>query len=1591
MLSKNNYQERLRKMDDKQERFSIRKFSVGAASVLVGTAVLTMQNVQTARADTTSNTTTKTTDLSSEAEEQNKQNAYDKTLNEAQPTTKPADAPVESQDSKVASFSVPKNEGTFVEKTLTPNITEETETETMQDKAELAQVNSEDKSAENNKTNVKEESQTVEANQMDKRSAEANISDTENTLVSNTTLNVPKTTPATTRFSATALSESKFQVNAPRVGQDTPDTQVKKNNYKLVTNATALQQAINTGVAGVNIDRSIDASNVDLAIRNTFTIVGLNDAAALNLGQKSLNNSGNLTLQDIKINGSISGSGTVNIKGNVTSNINSTNSSVPTQDQYNAQNYTGSRTNFKNSNIAARNVNIENGASLTINSSEINDGINLADGGTVKVGDNATLNVNLTNTSTTATRYHVAGVFAKNGGNFISGYKSNVNFNTGLGQAIAIGATRPTSTDADRYGGYGTRSRNDGPTLVQLGDSSTFNFTGRDGIILGNNANFISGENSNVHFENKGRGVALDLANNSNIEISKHSITSFHSVGKTGTSGSFDGYNYIGVNEGGNITVDEYATFRVILEGRGDNPWDDVISLDSRNANTNAAFTSKTGAIVDIRDDNTNFYAELISFPLGSANSRIDIQDPLMLNLQRYSNGGATTGWMATGGDKINTTSAQYTSNLIYMGGNNGVFSVSGGDYDPSNPNSSGFVVYQQIKSDGSKQIWLNVNSVDIPMNGFQTKDIWNNQANPDVSIVGNGLTAGIKANQVHNFDGSPLTGPNAPYYGISTQRASHQIWIPHRTSLEVTGEHKSTIKYVDENGKEIFPENTQSLDMKRSLILDITQDKIQDIQNYALSHTADETLEYIKNSQAVVQDSGWEFTDANGKAVIDPYSTIDSPKLAGYAATIQSTNVSTLKVGEDASAVTAKFMVELSQDMVQNGELSTAYKQNGTTGIPADYVTVVVYNKQATYQAGKTDSKSVVRDINYLDGKTGKKIPANLIKDNPVSQTVTMHRTEILDNSGKVIGYGTISEDGKSYTLNNDWIIDGNWEAVKSPDLTANGYKTPRFENGDIAKVVPAETVNENTPDTTVNVYYDHNEIPVGPDTPDKHGVDLNELTKDVNETVHYVYSDGTKAAPDVVQTSKWTRTLTIDAVTNEVISDGQYTTDWAIPKGEKTVYDQVDTPVIKGYHADKRQINATVVTQNNIEETVTYQPNGKIIPVDPNGDPIPNVPTPTYPTDPTDPTKVVPDEPVPEIPGLIPSVPTVTPENPGKDTPVPYTPVKDPDKVTTVEGKQIIHFVDGDNNKPLKDPNIQTYEFKITNGVPNESSHTFTLVNVPVIPGYVAEIKSAGGKTVTPDKPLAEVTVVYHKIGKIVPVDPNGNPIPNVPTPSYTNDPTDPTKVVPNEPVPAIPGKTPDKTTVTPIDPTKDTPVVYKDDKVPPAPNTQKAVVNFIDVNTGKIISTSGILSGHPGEEINKLFSSAEVIKQLEAAGYEVVYNAFDGDGVIKYFDNDGNTIQQFTIALKLKEKAKTPDPVLPDPEVPVEKETQSEQPVKQNVAVPTPEKPVEKKTTDNKEVLPQTGADSNEAATILGAVATAIGMTSLIGAKRRKKDDK
>ncbi|KHE30023.1 hypothetical protein NH13_05205, partial [Lactobacillus acidophilus] len=152
-------------------------------------------------------------------------------------------------------------------------------------------------------------------------------------------------------------------------------------------------------------------------------------------------------------------------------------------------------------------------------------------------------------------------------------------------------------------------------------------------------------------------------------------------------------------------------------------------------------------------------------------------------------------------------------------------------------------------------------------------------------------------------------------------------------------------------------------------------------------------------------------------------------------------------------------------------------------------------------------------------------------------------------------------------------------------------------------------------------------------------------------------------------------------------------------------------------------------------------------------------------------------------------------------------------------------------------------------------------------------------------------------------IPVDPNGNPIPNVPTPQYPTDPTDPTKVTPDEPVPTIPGYTPSTPTVTPTDPGKDTPVPYN--PVVPAKD-QKAVVNYVDADEdNKLITSSGDLTGKAGETIN--YSTADTIKDLENKGYVLVNDGFPAGA--KY-DSDDNTTQIYTVVLKHGTTTITPD---------------------------------------------------------------------------------
>ncbi|WP_414080012.1 mucin-binding protein, partial [Streptococcus salivarius] len=202
---------------------------------------------------------------------------------------------------------------------------------------------------------------------------------------------------------------------------------------------------------------------------------------------------------------------------------------------------------------------------------------------------------------------------------------------------------------------------------------------------------------------------------------------------------------------------------------------------------------------------------------------------------------------------------------------------------------------------------------------------------------------------------------------------------------------------------------------------------------------------------------------------------------------------------------------------------------------------------------------------------------------------------------------------------------------------------------------------------------------------------------------------------------------------------------------------------------------------------------------------------------------------------------------------------------------------------------------------------------VKVPVVEHYYADKAEAGGKTVTPEHPEATDKVVYKELGKIIPVDPDGNPIPNAPTPQYTNDPNDPTKGGVT-PTPVIPGYVTDIPNVTPSNPGADTPVVYRK-------ADQKAVITYVDQTTGQTLANDQV-GGKSGEAIN--YSTADKIKYYEDRGYVLVSDEFPTGA---HFDNDASVDQTWTVTLKHGETPVGPndphnptDPINPnDPDSP------------------------------------------------------------------------
>ena len=95
---------------------------------------------------------------------------------------------------------------------------------------------------------------------------------------------------------------------------------------------------------------------------------------------------------------------------------------------------------------------------------------------------------------------------------------------------------------------------------------------------------------------------------------------------------------------------------------------------------------------------------------------------------------------------------------------------------------------------------------------------------------------------------------------------------------------------------------------------------------------------------------------------------------------------------------------------------------------------------------------------------------------------------------------------------------------------------------------------------------------------------------TKEVKQTIHYMYEDGKEAAPDKVDTVIFTRTVT----TNEATGDKTFG-QWQA-KDDDTTFDEVSSPEIDKYNADQKTVDKVVeltAESEDREVTVTYSPN--------------------------------------------------------------------------------------------------------------------------------------------------------------------------------------------------------------------------------------------------------------------------------------------------------------------------------------------------------------------------------------------------------------
>ncbi|WP_195971703.1 mucin-binding protein [Enterococcus gallinarum] len=422
---------------------------------------------------------------------------------------------------------------------------------------------------------------------------------------------------------------------------------------------------------------------------------------------------------------------------------------------------------------------------------------------------------------------------------------------------------------------------------------------------------------------------------------------------------------------------------------------------------------------------------------------------------------------------------------------------------------------------------------------------------------------------------------------GLTADDKDSEITVTYRAKTTTTTETKEvtqTIHYVYEDGTEAAPDNVDKVTFERTITIneatgetsygdweakdnDTTFDAVvsPEIANYtpdkkgvaemvdltAESKDSEVTVTYKANmvesteTKEVQQTIHYLYEDGT-EAAPDKVDTVTFTRTVTTNEATEETTYGDWQAKDDDTTFDAVTSPEIEH---YTADKPTVEEVTGLTPESKDSEVTVTYKAN---MVGSTETKDVQQTIHYLYEDGTEAAPDKV-------DTVTFTRTVTTNEATEETTYGE-------------------WQA-KDNDTTFEEVASPEITNYTADKEIVDEVtgLTADSKDSEVTVTY-------------KPKMETTTESREVNLTVHYVFSDGSKAADDYVDTVTFTRNATKNLATGVVTYD-----DWAATNND-TTFDEVNSPAITMYTPDKtsvEEVTSITADSKNIEVTVTYKQN--------------------------------------------------------------------------------------------------------------------------------------------------------------------------------------------------------------------------------------------------------------------------------------------------------------------------------------------------------------------------------------------------------------